>query len=669
MSKKNKRRICPALNKEIDSAECGANRHSQYNCPVSCAYSPYNPENYDQILELGAQLDKLILERAARHPLFGKLIEKLFRDSPKDEFVMAAKMLEILHYVVDDHGLSFFEAWRVEGYKGLKNDLRVLLEHKQTMKVSLVEFQEVVDEQTVTFVDLLDDSGRIHTAVDRSLALRACRFQTMIGYYYTVPQFTHFHAFAREQPSLQGFSPLEAFNEVVNHLGGKTSQKWLLANMERVCEAFDSTLLEQRRKMLEASNIKSRELEYKMSIPLKLGVEILRKANLRESPLDRETRRDGYIYAFDQLETGSNSSGNETRVLGSIQLKQGYSRLFSINANGMEKVRETFENALGGNAELHRDIVQDLSQQLAENTPPVDRSLVAPCFLEFNNRFSASSSTMDMPQAMPNEKVATSQYLESYYKELMDQPIPALDNASPRQASTDFLLRPKLVSWVKELLFETDKSNLHKGESVDLNWMTSELGLDELNFPAPPPRPRPAIPNADEEDLDDEYEDGIDDYQIEKYTKLINRFLTEFKSADEGLIRMKAAGCNLMEVFKEETADLLFSKTNNLLDFLIPAAWYALAQEDQIIRVSAETLSWEIEELASLMEDHQDADRETLAQEFPYLCIDPELFIAISHLIEVFQEEAFKNDQLSEDEISEVIFYIIVVINVLSEYL
>ena len=206
------------MNQEIDSADCGANRHSRYDCPITCNFSPYHPDNYDQLLALETHLDSSIMDRARRHPFFAKQFERLFSQANPDEFIFAGKILEILHNAKNENGLNLFDDWKQDGYNSLKNDARVLLDYKRTMRISLIEIQEVVNEQTVTFVDLLEDTGRVHKAVDRSMASRACRFQTMLSYYYTVPAFTRFHASAWELPPLQVYSGLEAFKAVVNHL-------------------------------------------------------------------------------------------------------------------------------------------------------------------------------------------------------------------------------------------------------------------------------------------------------------------------------------------------------------------------------------------------------------------------------------------------------------------
>src|SRR5688572_4024912 len=63
MNKSGKRRMCPAVDREISSAECGEGRGSRFACPANCGFSPFSPANYSHLLELEGELDRLSLIR------------------------------------------------------------------------------------------------------------------------------------------------------------------------------------------------------------------------------------------------------------------------------------------------------------------------------------------------------------------------------------------------------------------------------------------------------------------------------------------------------------------------------------------------------------------------------------------------------------------------------
>ena len=73
---------------------------------------------------------------------------------------------------------------------------------------------------------------------------------------------------------------------------------------------------------------------------------------------------------------------------------------------------------------------------------------------------------------------------------ILDEPIPALNNKTPRAAASNPVLRPQLLRWMKFWISQTDRRNLETGRNDDTNWMVRELGLTEILFEPPPPRPR-----------------------------------------------------------------------------------------------------------------------------------------------------------------------------------
>ena len=58
MSKANKHRLCPALDREISRSDCGENRHGRYACPATCPHNPFAPENYTALLTIEDALDQ-----------------------------------------------------------------------------------------------------------------------------------------------------------------------------------------------------------------------------------------------------------------------------------------------------------------------------------------------------------------------------------------------------------------------------------------------------------------------------------------------------------------------------------------------------------------------------------------------------------------------------------
>ncbi len=71
--------------------------------------------------------------------------------------------------------------------------------------------------------------------------------------------------------------------------------------------------------------------------------------------------------------------------------------------------------------------------------------------------------------------------LERHYRDLLDEPIPALGNKSPRAAVRTAKGRARVVDWLKTLENHTAKSAGHNDEmaTYDFSWLWTELGVNE----------------------------------------------------------------------------------------------------------------------------------------------------------------------------------------------
>jgi hypothetical protein len=72
--------------------------------------------------------------------------------------------------------------------------------------------------------------------------------------------------------------------------------------------------------------------------------------------------------------------------------------------------------------------------------------------------------------------------LERHYRDLLDQPIPALGNKSPRAAVRTAKGRARVVDWLKTLENHTAKLASHNDQmaTYDFTWLWTELGVNEL---------------------------------------------------------------------------------------------------------------------------------------------------------------------------------------------
>ncbi len=77
-------------------------------------------------------------------------------------------------------------------------------------------------------------------------------------------------------------------------------------------------------------------------------------------------------------------------------------------------------------------------------------------------------------------KGALEAYFQQHYQQFLEEPVPALNGLTPRQAARKPELRGCLIAFMKDHLDSVARQNSENGTNVDLDWVLKELGLEEL---------------------------------------------------------------------------------------------------------------------------------------------------------------------------------------------
>ena len=78
------------------------------------------------------------------------------------------------------------------------------------------------------------------------------------------------------------------------------------------------------------------------------------------------------------------------------------------------------------------------------------------------------------------EREVTQHYMDSHYREWLDERIPALGGKTPREAARDFEGREQLVALLKELENRGARHAKDTGVGYDALWLWRELGIEHL---------------------------------------------------------------------------------------------------------------------------------------------------------------------------------------------
>jgi hypothetical protein len=148
-------------------------------------------------------------------------------------------------------------------------------------------------------------------------------------------------------------------------------------------------------------------------------------------------------------------------VLGNVELKD-QALILSVNSQTRaERGRALLREVLHGLVVQPLVEIQTLEQRIATRDP-------------------APPPRLNLPER--ERRTIIHDGLDRHYRDLLDQPIPALGNKSPRAAVTTAKGRAKVVDWLKTLENHTAQMAGHNDEMAiyDFRWLWTELGVNEL---------------------------------------------------------------------------------------------------------------------------------------------------------------------------------------------
>ena len=610
MSKASKKRACPAVRHEITPAECGEGRGRKYACPAHCLFSPFAPANYTQLLELEAAVDKESLARldqeAPDRAALAREIQRASRE--KSPHTLHALIVWWLFHSTDASGRTCAQRWEQAGFPGLKNDGRVLMRGKMGLRLALLEVQRVLDSEQVEVVDLLDAEPKPFIIRDRGFASSAARFSCGLTWTYATPHYHRLSGLAILLQEIPSWEPQAVVAEVVRHLGGPTEEgpmrRWLSEHFTRFQEALTAVGLERRRLMFANLDAKFGKAVYELRRPFAECCKILDQVeDVDEDDLAEGEEQEGFAnarvwFASEQdKELLTPVTAGAQPVLGRVLMAQSHWRLETMGAEKMAILRQRFEQQMGDRVRFTGERLDDLAQSLAEKDPKADPALVPPRLLENPNLIRMFSSRVPAPIAAKSKAEMEGEAFAAMDREFLDNPVPALDGHTPREAARDPALRPKLIRLMKDRIRSRDERNLETGFNHDADWMLRELGLNEILFDPPPAgrTPRTFRPAATETDDQGDLEGDDDDetvalpmdptlppapplpdrpFTADKLQERLRAAVEEHELAADAISALEAVGCTLIDDVFEVTVGLVEDDRFPLLVPLLIEIWH-----------------------------------------------------------------------------------------------
>ncbi len=589
MSKTKNSRLCPAIHRVITTQECGGNRISRYNCPANCKFNPFSPSQYDtfHMIEanaIGKATEWLLATSPNRAQTLAEL-DRLGSISDLDNF---GYQIAGLYFERDANGRTRAERWAAAGFPTLNNDERVIQSAIMQMRIRLIEVHRILDDRRVEVADLLETTPTEFLVCDRTLAAQACRFTTLLAWFYPLPHFWRSFAVAIAVPAISSYEPLQVAEEIVRHLGGPIARdawnEWFGHNMVKFAYALQAVALARQAQSLANMDAEFGKAVYELHAPYEACRQTLDAiVSVAPDNLSDGERSEGFAEArvwFDESVQAIVVAENARPVLGRVLLGQKHWQINAIGTERFERLKTQFEHAFGDKVRFKESSRDNLAARFASQQPEYDPALVPPNLLAEPDTLIFASNRVETKGRSPEE--LHSDVMANNDRQWLDQPLPALEAKTPRQAALDPVLRPRLIRVLKDRVRTCDQRNLESGRSDDINWMLKELGAHEIIFDPPPPRTKPRQTDDEFYDIEGQPHCELEPwpplpprpFTIQEVIQRIELIQRTFNSALEAMNAMETAGAFIIEDVHALLGNALNEAQHAFLASFLIQAWF-----------------------------------------------------------------------------------------------
>ena len=504
-----KSRPCPVLNGPISAADCGSSRGSRLACPATCSFYPFAPAGHELWLRVEAEWLRKALDRVVRVRGRDRLqallrAEQLPLDS--EAAAAAAALSRALHRLLFEEpgpdGRTVAGAWEAAGWAGLNNDEQVMMRHRQSTRLALLEVQRVRGDRELECADLLDPARPPFLVLDRQLAPRVVRFTRLLTGLTDYPHFA-----APVPPTLEVPHAVWAdwWAWVRQRAGSEAGpapacRAFLEAHLREAVERLNELLQAHRARVFEQMGLYQYLARYRLEVPAADFATMLRQhPALRAADLPALLQLGPPLAGFEWLDPAAPASATsaagsapdpDARVAGTFRLYPGYllveTTAQSRHAQAREFVQREFAPRVHFEGEVQLDLsraLQNLRQQAALVAAAEDAIFGVPEQVSEPTRTAQEPAAPTAPAPVAAPEPTREQILaehEARYRQLLDHALPELDGLTLRQAAADPERRPRLVELFKRHLHNLERRNRREPVPLSIDWVLEELGLSEL---------------------------------------------------------------------------------------------------------------------------------------------------------------------------------------------
>lgn len=499
-----KHRPCPALQATISAADCGSQRGSRLNCPADCPFFPFGTAAYDLWLKVDAGWLKQTLNRVLNvrgRPALEAAVKAHQVPLADQNFALEAALNRGLHHLLflerGPAGQTVAEGWEAEGWSGLNNDERVMMQYRRATRPTVVEVTRVLDDQALHCVDLLAPERPAFPVFDRAAASQTVRFSRLLTWLTDYPNFARLglpaiqippHLWPAWQERFQG--ELAQAKTTTPDLDAKT---FLAMHWKRFAELVGELATQHRERMVENLDLNQCLASYRLTAPVaEVEAAIRTKPEFRAGEALEEGNFAKPLARFDWLRMGE-SAALEKELGGSVHLDaavDGVGTVGTLRIYPEHLVVETFskrkhafarrmvEQHFGALAKFEEESVVNLAQ-VVEQRSRQNQLVAAARSAVFEGTVPPPESPTPAPESAESPE-AEQRAHEQHYQQFLDTPLTELDGKPPRAAAGDALLRPRLAELLKTHVHNLALHNRRTATTLSLDGVLDELGFPEL---------------------------------------------------------------------------------------------------------------------------------------------------------------------------------------------
>lgn len=484
--------ICPAC--------CGSGRGSKIHCIPSCDYFPFGVPGYELWLEIDSKLvrKKLdYLKSCYNYREFEEMVEQMrFASGVLGEDAGTAEGAAVyyLFFVKRDcQGSTLAQKWQSQGWLGLNNDERIMMECRSNCRATVIEIQKVLDKQSMECIDLLEPEKGSFILIDRATAARSVRFTRMLTWLAHYPYFSRLANNGVEIPDFVFSEFMDTLRDSFRKERRKHRElaikDYLSENFGVFCDLIYDLSREKNIAALKALDLHQCKAIYKIKgnyAALKAILDNYPDFEKRQRHPEEKEVAGAHYYSW--LRRGQSKALEKDMPLHfqhKDEREEGVGTVGNISLFPDKLIVETFTKQkhsfakamigkfFGESLQLQNEAVVDLAKQEAARVEDSYEDYVQERILEKQD-----GSSEDIPPEIERELLQKMH--KRHYTIFLDDKIPALDDMTPRVTAADPQMRPKLIELMKQHIKGIEKENRDRGLDLNIDWVLDELALPEL---------------------------------------------------------------------------------------------------------------------------------------------------------------------------------------------